>query len=58
MAYKKKRCGDCLKLGMHNCFIAYIENHTLCFINRNSEWYCADFERKKIEITEVTNDIK
>ena len=40
------RCKDCKHNGMAVCPIAYIEKHTLQFINHDGDFFCRDGERK------------
>lgn len=41
------RCRDCAEDGRFTCPLAYIENHTLCFVDHSPNFFCAAGERKE-----------
>lgn len=43
------RCKDCEKEGRFDCPLAYIEKQTLCFVNHDADFFCADGERRSGE---------
>ena len=41
------RCKDCIHDNMTTCPLCWIENHTMHFINHNSDDFCSCGERRK-----------
>ena len=40
------RCGECVHDGFTSCPLCYIEQHTLQFVNHDSNFFCGKGERR------------